>query len=490
MSESDYPTRAPSVAEQEAEALLEYQRRVKDAGYDTGTYAGYVMKIRNVGKARMIIRNQRGDLVEVEYQKLTYSPYMSAAGRMKEMWAEHRGGKQKLTVTTEVLPVWLPPTYPELEQLCRQAARCLDEATDDEGVARAAMVLLTGLRRSSQGYVDVIATLASELFGKVTGRVRAAVEMKDRGSAEQTRPIETAETSAVGRAAAMAGYGLFPGAGLANGEDMKEVAEREQPGGGNDATSEQRLDEAGNLVDANGEVVPESRLLPIRVGDASDIEKRWLMQYFDRELHLNVQTVMSLVPIGEHADKSFGQVIQMVERASAEAEAARSQEVETPGPRESAAGSSRAANAAVTSDHDAEPGGEPASGPGVAEPAAGSHGSGEDGPTVGRNAKRQAKGANAGGGGGAAEFFATVARSGARVEQALGRLGVSRVNDFPGGAEGALQAFKIDLAARAGGWESGQEYAVQVYQRKLAELTAEELLELSGRLDAASTSAA
>ena len=497
MSNDEYPSKPPTLAEQEREALEEYQRRIDASSYACGPYLGYVTRIRNVSKAKMVIKGRDGQLMEVEYQKLIYSPYMSVAGRMKEMWVEHRAEKQKLSITTEVVPVWLPPTYPELEQLCREAVHSLTLCEGEtEQVNQAVMVLITGLRRASMHYVDVIATLTSDAFGTVTGRVRAATDMKERGSAEQTRPIETAETSAVGRAAALAGYGLFPGAGLANAEDMRDVSEREDravtdnaPNAGAAPTT-QALDEAGNLLEA-GQMVPSATLLSIKIADGTETEKRWLMRYFDRELHLPVQKVLELVPIGEHPDETFGELISMVERAMSDATEQAREKVASEEPA-TAEASPESGSVTEATGASADTGSDLNSSEGE-PPTVEVTVTATDGREASANPDQRAGGQATSGNGlnnSAAQFFAAVARSGVRVEEALTILGVARLNEFPGGAEGALPAFQLDRAARAAGWESGQELASQVFQKRLAELSSEELQELDARLEASAPAAA
>jgi hypothetical protein len=71
------------------------------------------------------------------------------------------------------------------------------------------------------------ATINSTLLGKVTGHARAFL---DGTGVHATNPLETAETSAVGRALGFLGYGLF-GTGIASAEEVvNAIANRETDG--------------------------------------------------------------------------------------------------------------------------------------------------------------------------------------------------------------------------------------------------------------------
>lgn len=66
--------------------------------------------------------------------------------------------------------------------------------------------------------LTLMVTVNSELYGKRHG---IATSRRVGGTpAEREFPWEVAETSAIGRALSMMGYGVFPGSGLASAEDM------------------------------------------------------------------------------------------------------------------------------------------------------------------------------------------------------------------------------------------------------------------------------
>lgn len=69
--------------------------------------------------------------------------------------------------------------------------------------------------------LTLMVTIVSEMYGERHG---IATSRKIGGTAaEREFPWEVAETSAIGRALSLFGYGLFPGAGLASAEDIARV---------------------------------------------------------------------------------------------------------------------------------------------------------------------------------------------------------------------------------------------------------------------------
>lgn len=66
--------------------------------------------------------------------------------------------------------------------------------------------------------------VVSEIYGT---RYGTATSKKSNSGTASEWPWETAETSAIGRALGMMGYGLLPGSGLASADDMKRVAKEE-----------------------------------------------------------------------------------------------------------------------------------------------------------------------------------------------------------------------------------------------------------------------
>lgn len=80
----------------------------------------------------------------------------------------------------------------------------------------------------SEEQLTLMVTVTSEIYGTRHG---IATSRRLGGSEiEQLFPWEVAETSAIGRALSMMGYGLFPGSGLASAEDMLRATSAEKRG--------------------------------------------------------------------------------------------------------------------------------------------------------------------------------------------------------------------------------------------------------------------
>jgi hypothetical protein len=71
------------------------------------------------------------------------------------------------------------------------------------------------------------ATLTSALYGTVVAHARVFL---GGDGVNESNPLETGETSAVGRALGMWGFGCY-GTGIASAEEVMRVADRPQPGG-------------------------------------------------------------------------------------------------------------------------------------------------------------------------------------------------------------------------------------------------------------------
>jgi hypothetical protein len=79
----------------------------------------------------------------------------------------------------------------------------------------------------TSGQLLARATLTSELYGTVVAHARVFL---GGDGVNESNPIETGETSAVGRALGMWGFGCY-GTGIASADEVVRVADRSEPGG-------------------------------------------------------------------------------------------------------------------------------------------------------------------------------------------------------------------------------------------------------------------
>jgi hypothetical protein len=112
-------------------------------------------------------------------------PYLSVDGRVKWARDEHRRAGQRFDVQTEFVV----------------------EPTSGQLLARA--------------------TLTSEIYGTVVAHARVFL---GGDGVNESNPLETGETSAVGRALGMWGFGCY-GTGIASADEVVRVADRPEPGG-------------------------------------------------------------------------------------------------------------------------------------------------------------------------------------------------------------------------------------------------------------------
>jgi len=112
-------------------------------------------------------------------------PYLSVDGRVKWARDEHLRAGQRFDVQTEFVV----------------------EATSGQLLARA--------------------TLTSEIYGTVVAHARVFL---GGDGVNESNPLETGETSAVGRALGMWGFGCY-GTGIASADEVVRVADRSEPGG-------------------------------------------------------------------------------------------------------------------------------------------------------------------------------------------------------------------------------------------------------------------
>jgi len=89
----------------------------------------------------------------------------------------------------------------------------------------------------SEASIRLHVRITSEVYGTVTAY---AESRKDARGAEGDRPLEVAETSALGRGLRMLGYGVLPGSGLTSAEDMQRV--QREHAAGNDSISAKQIE--------------------------------------------------------------------------------------------------------------------------------------------------------------------------------------------------------------------------------------------------------
>jgi hypothetical protein len=97
-------------------------------------------------------------------------------------------------------------------------------ARRDHAAQKAKLSIRTSVEGETEALVRVQAVVESELYGTVSA---FAESRRDANGPEGQHPLEVAESSAVGRALGMLGYGILPGSGLASAEDVQRAVEQE-----------------------------------------------------------------------------------------------------------------------------------------------------------------------------------------------------------------------------------------------------------------------
>ena len=104
----------------------------------------------------------------------------------------------------------------------------------------------------TSGQLLARATLTSEIYGTVLAHARVFL---GGDGVNESNPLETGETSAVGRALGMWGFGCY-GTGIASADEVLRVADRPDPAGSATAASPARNGGSG--------AAPASAALPVR----------------------------------------------------------------------------------------------------------------------------------------------------------------------------------------------------------------------------------
>lgn len=165
-AENQTATKAPDQAKDGQDA-----QRTRALGRYAGTpYEPFVTWLSHKQK----IRDAQG---HDQYRQVE-NPYMPTAGRILEAWNEHVTAQKKITIKTKI------------------------DKEDDETLV-------------------VLAEIESEIRGYAMAR---ATSHKQNRGVESSSPIETAETSAIGRALGLLGYGLLPSGGVATADEVRARA--------------------------------------------------------------------------------------------------------------------------------------------------------------------------------------------------------------------------------------------------------------------------
>jgi len=155
--------------------MEEARQRVKQAGYAGTELEAYITYIKRWDKAADTHR---------------FNPYMTVDGRIKEARADN----EKFSIRTY-----------------------FNTGLED-------------IRVHIGEYAEIIvpARCCVALFSDQDDTVHmGTASIGTEGMVDRTNPLENAETSAVGRALGLAGYGLIPGAGIASAEEMDEASSRQ-----------------------------------------------------------------------------------------------------------------------------------------------------------------------------------------------------------------------------------------------------------------------
>jgi hypothetical protein len=168
------------MADEQLTPLEEAKLRIEQSGYADTELEPYIVLIKRWDKEAEIHR---------------FNPYMTVDGRVKELRGSLSDG-QTFSIRTYFNTSDLDQV---LGDLVIPARSCVAVFTDPSG-----------------------------------GVHHGTASIGTSGMVDQTNPYENAETSAVGRALGLAGYGLIPGAGIASAEEVTDAIAREGAADGED----------------------------------------------------------------------------------------------------------------------------------------------------------------------------------------------------------------------------------------------------------------
>lgn len=118
------------------------------------------------------------------------------------------------------------PNWVTIENPYMQVDGRVKEAQDEHASAGKLLHILTELVSDDETRVVFKCIVTSEIHGSATGW---SVARRGGDNVESNNPYEVAETSAVGRALGLMGYGLIPMAGISSADEIKSKQAESQP---------------------------------------------------------------------------------------------------------------------------------------------------------------------------------------------------------------------------------------------------------------------
>ena len=165
-----------------SEELEEAKEKIKQAEYEGTQFEPYIVFIKRWDKDAGVHR---------------FNPYMTVDGRILECRDDN---EKKYSIFTYI----------------------------NTGEEDTVISVLRVKEERTGGVLMVPARSCLAILIRDSGITTGTASIGSAGMVDKTNPIENAETSAVGRALAFAGYGIIPGAGIASAEEVTGAMAREE----------------------------------------------------------------------------------------------------------------------------------------------------------------------------------------------------------------------------------------------------------------------